>query len=86
MSKVDISRERVQRLIKMDAVPNYVVAELLNEVDRLQRAVTSAMDRLSNGDIEAGARLLRECFWGTESLPVTPKGGRPVNRNRQISV
>lgn len=64
MNSVDISRARVQRLIDMDAVPNYVVAELLNEVERLQRSITGAMDHLSNGNVEAGARLLRECFWG----------------------
>lgn len=33
---VNISRDRVQRLINMDAVPNYVVSALLDEVDRLR--------------------------------------------------
>jgi hypothetical protein len=30
---------------------------------RLMRAITGAMDALSNGRTEEGARILRECFW-----------------------
>jgi hypothetical protein len=40
-------------------------------VDRLQKAVTSAMKLLSDGDTEAGARVLRECFWGTDRATVS---------------
>lgn len=32
-------------------------------VEQLKKAVTGAMDALSNGRTEDGARILRECFW-----------------------
>ena len=38
-------------------------AEPNGDVERLQKAITSAMEALSNGRIEDGARILRECFW-----------------------
>ncbi len=44
-------------------------AAVRSHIERLQHAVTSAMDRLSNGDVEGGARVLRECFWGTAHEP-----------------
>lgn len=37
--------------------------EQSGQVARLQKAVTNAMDSLSNGRTEEGARILRECFW-----------------------
>jgi hypothetical protein len=40
-----------------------------DELERLQRAITTSMQRLSNGDVEGGARVLRECFWGTAHEP-----------------
>jgi hypothetical protein len=38
------------------------------------------MERLSNGDTEGGARVLRECFWGTANAstdPATTSNERP---------
>ena len=35
-NSVDISRARVQKLINMDAVPNYLVNALLDEIDSLR--------------------------------------------------
>jgi hypothetical protein len=46
-----------------------------DELERLQRAITTSMQRLSNGDVEGGARVLRECFWGTaHEPPAVPPG------------
>jgi hypothetical protein len=48
------------------------------QIERLQRAITGAMDLLSNGDTEGGARVLRECFWGTDAPCQDCKGERFV--------
>lgn len=44
-----------------DALPDEPTRE--PTVEQLQRAITGAMDALSNGRTEDGARILRECFW-----------------------
>lgn len=37
-----------------------------DEAQRLRKAVTEAMELLSNGDTEGGAKVLRNCFWGVK--------------------
>jgi hypothetical protein len=36
------------------------------ELERLQKAITSAMDALGRDKTEEGERILRQCFWGVE--------------------
>lgn len=36
------------------------------EIERLRRAIATAMSSLSNGDVEGGLRVLRQCFWGMD--------------------
>jgi hypothetical protein len=56
------------------------------EIERLQRAVTSAMDLLSNGDTEGGARVLRECFWGTAPEPAHEQRPLSLNGHQLLAV
>jgi hypothetical protein len=48
---VDISRTRVEQLVAMDAVPNYVVLALLAEIDRLHHEHDEDMDRMERAAI-----------------------------------
>lgn len=49
---VDISRERVTRLVQMDAVPTYVVTALLDEIDSLRANVADREQKLADCSVE----------------------------------
>src|SRR5207244_3272821 len=63
---VRVSADLAECRRHMIACPKHPAHELQCEIERLQQVITSAMDKLSNGDVEGGARVLRECFWGVK--------------------